>query len=234
MRAQQLERRHTKFFEVINSRSATETCISTAQFLRQFTPKLAEAFHVHFVDHRFVQRDCRSFVMLPVERHIDDNGLRHAPRVIAKILGEILLIIAHYVTEHLIGPTHTACDRFGVRIEQKFRTVEAEAAPWIVRPGNTEPVQLSRPHIRQEHVPNLISMLGERNADAFFSRPDVVEQAKFDTRSVLRKNSEVDAVPHPRGAQRIWITEESPYWSHKHAAHLSGIERALAIANGGD
>jgi hypothetical protein len=68
----------------------------------------------------------------------------------------------------------------------------------------------------------------------FFSRPDVVEQAKFDARSVLRKNSEVDAVPHPRGAQRIWITEESPYWSHKRAAHLCGIERALAIANGGN
>ena len=83
-------------------------------------------------------------------------------------------------------------------------------------------------------MPNLISVLVERNADVFFSRPDVVEQAKFDARGVLGKNSEVDAVPHPRCAQRIWITKESPYRSHKRAAHLSGIERALAIANGGD
>jgi len=64
----------------------------------------------------------------------------------------------------------------------------------------------------------------------FFSRSDVVEQAKLDARSLLGENSEIDAVPDPRGAQRIWITEESPYRSHKRAAHLSGIERTLAIA----
>ena len=178
-------------------------------------PKLTETLHVYFVDHRFVQGNRGSFVMLPVKRRIDDNRLRHAPRVIPKILRQIVLIIAHYVTEHLICPAHTACDRFGIRIEQKFRTIEAEAALWIVWAENAEPVQLSRPRIRQEHVPNLISVLTERNADVFFSRTDVVEQAKLDPRSVLGKNSEVNAVPHPRGAQRIWITEESLYRSHK-------------------
>ena len=30
------------------------------------------------------------------------------------------------------------------------------------------------------------------------------------------------------------MTEKRPYWSHKRAAHLSRIDSALAITNGGD
>jgi hypothetical protein len=90
---------------------------------------------------------------------------------------------------------------------------------------------LSWTHIRQKHVPDLIGVFGDRDANVFFSRLDVVEQAKLNTGSVLGKDGKVDAVPHPRRAQRIGVTEESPYRSHKRAAHLSGIESALAITN---
>jgi hypothetical protein len=80
-------------------------------------------------------------------------------------------------------------------------------------------------------VPDLIGVFSDRDSNVFFSRLDAVEQAKLNTGSVLGKDGKVDAVSHPRRAQRIGVTEESPYRSHKRAAHLSGIESALAITN---
>jgi hypothetical protein len=92
---------------------------------------------------------------------------------------------------------------------------------------------LSWTYIRQKHVPDLIGVFGDRDANVFFSRLDAVEQAKLNTGSVLGKDGKVDPVPHPGRTQRIGVTEESPYRSHKRAAHLSGIESALAITNWG-
>jgi hypothetical protein len=77
----------------------------------------------------------------------------------------------------------------------------------------------------------LISVFVDRDTDVFFCGLDVVEQAKLNPRSVLGKDGKVDAVTHPCRAQRIGMAEESPYRSHKRAAHLSGIESALAITN---
>jgi hypothetical protein len=82
-------------------------------------------------------------------------------------------------------------------------------------------------------VPNLIGVFGDRDTNVFFRGLDAVEQAKLNTRSVFGKDGKIDTVPHPRRAQRIGVTEKSPYRSHKRAAHLSGIESALAISNSG-
>jgi hypothetical protein len=78
-------------------------------------------------------------------------------------------------------------------------------------------------------MPNLIGVFGNRDADVFFSGFDAVKQAKLNTGGVLGKDGKVDTVPHPRRAQRIGVAEESPYRSHKRAAHLSRIESPLAI-----
>jgi hypothetical protein len=80
-------------------------------------------------------------------------------------------------------------------------------------------------------VPNLIGVFVDRDANVFFSSLDVVEQAKLNTGGVLGINGKVHAVPRPRRAQRIWVTEKSFDGSHKRAAHLSGIESTLAITN---
>jgi hypothetical protein len=60
----------------------------------------------------------------------------------------------------------------------------------------------------------LIGVLGDRDANVFFSSLDAVEQAKLNTSGVLGKDRKVDAVPHPCRAQRIWVAEESPYRGH--------------------
>ena len=188
---------------------------------------------MRLVNHGAVQRDARSLVTLPVESSVDDDRLGDSPCVIAEILRQIFLLIADYVTEHFICPAYFSGDGFCIRIEEKFRTVEAQSAFRIVRTGDAETVQLSGPHIRQKHVPDLIGVFSDRDTNVFFRGLETVEQTKLNAGGVLGKNGEVDAVAHPRRPQRIWITEESPYRSHKRAAHLCGIASSLAITNTG-
>jgi hypothetical protein len=74
-------------------------------------------------------------------------------------------------------------------------------------------------------------VFGDRNANVFFSGLDIIEQAKLNTGSVLGKDCKVDAVPRPGRAQGIGIAKKSAYRSHKCAAHLSGMQCALANTN---
>jgi hypothetical protein len=80
-------------------------------------------------------------------------------------------------------------------------------------------------------VPDLVGVLGDRDANIFFGSVNIVEQAKLNRSGRFGKKGKVDAVAQPRRAQGIWITEPGPYRSHRCAAHLCGMERALAIAN---
>src|SRR5437868_6715383 len=102
---------------------------------------------------------------------------------------------------------------------------------WIVRTRHAEAVQLPGPHIGQKRMPDLVSLFCHRNTNVFFGVLGIIEKAKLHTRRVLGKNSEVDAVAHPCRTQRIWVTEEGSYRSHKRAAHLSSIDWSLAIMN---
>ncbi len=82
-------------------------------------------------------------------------------------------------------------------------------------------------------MPHLIGMLGDGNANVLFGGLGIVEQAKLNRGGRFGKEGKVYAVAQPRRAQRIGITEPSLYRSHKRAAHLCGMQRALAITNGG-
>ena len=81
-------------------------------------------------------------------------------------------------------------------------------------------------------MPHLIGVLGDGNANVFFGGLNIVEQAKLNRSGRFRKEGKVYAVAQPGRAQRIGITEPTLYRSHKRAAHLCGMERALAITNG--
>ena len=177
-----------------------------------------------------MQRDAGSPVALPVKCRVDHHRLRHAPCVITEILRQIFLLITDHVSEHLICPTDFSSDSLCIGIEKEFRTVKTQPALWIVRTGNAKTVQLAGARIGQKHVPDLISLFRDRDTNVLFGVLDIVEQAQLNTCSMLGKNGEIDAIPHPCRTQRIRITEESPHGSHKRAAHLSSIGSALATA----
>ena len=171
-------------------------------------------------------------VALPIESGIDHDRLRHPHASSRKSCVRSSFWLADDVTEHFVRPVHVSGDRFRVGIEQQFRTVEAQTVFRIVRTGDAKTVQLSRTHIGQKHVPDLIGLFANWNADVFLGGIDAVEQAKINRGRVLGKDGEVDAVPHPGRAERIGIAKESPYRSHKRAAHLSGIESRVGNLNG--
>src|SRR5204863_4021497 len=122
-------------------------------------------------------------------------------------------------------------DGFRIRIEKEFRAIEPQPALRIVRTGNAKTVQLPWSHNRQKYVPDLVGVVDDRNANIFFGSVNILEQAKLNRSGRFGKKGKVDAVAQPRRAQGIWITEPGPYRSHKRAAHLCGMERALAITN---
>src|SRR5204862_6272586 len=85
----------------------------------------------------------------------------------------------------------------------------------IVRPRNAETVQLSRTHIGQKNVPALIGTFRNWNANVLFGGLAILAQAKLTARSVLGRQSEVHAAPHPCGAEGTRKTAPGSYWRHK-------------------
>ena len=175
---------------------------------------------MHLVDHGTVQRHAGFPVALPVESGIDDDRLRYSPRVITKIASQIFLLISDDITEHFIRPAHFSRDSFRIRIEEKFRTVKPQPLLRIVRAANAKAVQLPWPRVRQKHMPDLVGVFSNRNANVLLGSVNIVEQAQFNRGRGFRKKSKVDAVTHPCRAKGIWIAEPCFYRSHKRAPRI--------------
>src|SRR5581483_2229539 len=99
----------------------------------------------------------------------------------------------------------------------------------VVWAGNAETVQLSRAHIRQKYVPDMVGAFANGNANVFLCSIDAVEQAKLNACGVFGKDCEVNAVAHPGCAEGIGITKASPYRSHKKRREL--IRHRTCIGN---
>ena len=226
---QKLDCRHAQLLQIFDRSRAADTSVSAAEFLRHIRPQLRETFHVHFIDHRAMQRNSGPLVIAPIKRIIDHHRFRHSPRVIAKIARQIFQLVTDDVGKHFVGPIDFAGDRFGIRIEQQLGTVEAHPLLGIVRTVDAVTVKLSRFYIRQENVPDLIGVFGHRDPHVFLRRIHVVEETKINRRGCLGKYGEVDAIPQPGGAERIRITKPNFYRGHNCNPFLSNTDYALAI-----
>src|ERR1700757_1919462 len=99
MHWQQVDCSYSEFLQIINGCRATDRRVRATQLLRNFLPKFAKPFHVHFVNHGSVQWYAGSPIPLPIESGVDDHRLRHAPCIVAEVLSQILLLVADRVTE---------------------------------------------------------------------------------------------------------------------------------------
>ena len=145
---QEFDRGHPQFFQILDRTSAPQSGVGSAQFSRHIWAEPCKTLHVHFINHRTVQRRPRPFVVAPVECVIDHDTFRNAPGVVAKIARKLSLRAADDVSKHLVSPVHLPRDRLRVRIDQQLRAVETHAALRIVRPINAEAIELPRSHIR--------------------------------------------------------------------------------------
>ena len=226
---QEFHRSDPEILQVSDRRFAPQAGIGAAQLLRNIRPKLCETFYMHLVNHRLSQRRSRLAVVAPIKCIVDHDRLGHAPGVVAKILREILLLVAHDVGKHFVSPIHAARDRFRVRIDQYLGVVETQAPLRIVRTRNAIAIELTGARVRKKHMPDMLSALGDWNSNIFLWRIDSIEQAKIDPGRVFGKKSEVHAASRPSCTQRIRVPEPSLYRSHK--LRIASILQRVSLGN---
>ena len=135
---------------------------------------------MHFIDDRFRQRSPQFAIAIPVECIVNHHRFRHSPGVIAKIAGQILLLVADDVAKHFVAPFYPARDRLGVGIKKQLGTVEAHSDFRFVRTRNPITINLSRSRFGQENVPDLVRMFRYGNADVFLACFHTVEETEID------------------------------------------------------
>src|SRR5690349_2828527 len=90
-------------------------------------------------------------IVSPVEKRIDDDGLRHMGCAVRFIDGAVGVIEA--IRKHRLVPLHLPFYSAGIRIEKQFGRMAALTvlrSPWAV---NAEPITLPRSDIGQVAVP---------------------------------------------------------------------------------
>jgi hypothetical protein len=154
--------------------------------------------HVALVDDRPVPRNVERLVEPPRERRVDDDGFRETGGVVVGRRLEILLGPADLVGEERIAPLDRPGDRLRVRIDEELRGVEALPLGRGVRSVDAVAVVLSRAHVGQIAVPDLVGALHHRNLLALDGVVGPLEQTELDRRRLLGEERKVDPFAVPR------------------------------------
>ncbi|MET3823440.1 hypothetical protein ABID76_006166 [Burkholderia ambifaria] len=202
MYRQQFDRRHADRQQVIDERRMRQRRERAA--LRHAQPGAAHrrAAHVRLVDHGAAPRHVRAPVVAPVERLVDDHGLRHRGRRVAAVHRQVRAVRMHAIAEQRVGPAELADQLARVRVEQQLGRVEAMAVLRLVRAIRTKAVHGARMRVRQVAVPHLVGAFGQVEAREFLAAGRV-EHAQLDALRMRGKHREVGAKAVPRGAERI-------------------------------
>ena len=159
MHGQQLNRRDAQRDQMPHRRFATQARIGASQFIGDVGMELGKPFDMQLVNHRFVQGPAGRRVVPPGKGGVDNRRQRSRRRVVALVEGEVRLRIAHLVPEELVCPMGDAADLLGVGIENDLVRVKPMSFGRLVRTMESVTINLSRPAIRQIHVPDLIGLL---------------------------------------------------------------------------
>src|SRR5207248_859051 len=106
-----------------------------------------DALHVRLVDDRFApwHRGCP--VVAPVELIVDDNRFGYAPRRIVDVACQVFGATAESIAEDRRAPVDPPGDGAGVRIDQQFVGIEADAFAWSVTALDAVAVELAGPNV---------------------------------------------------------------------------------------
>ena len=119
--------------------------------------------------------------------------------------------------------------RLGVGVEQQLVVVEAVAGLGLVRAVHPIAVELARAHVGQVAVPDLVGVLGQRDARDL-ALAGVVEQAQLDLFRVRREQREVGAGTVPGRAQADTADPAKPAPSHPLSLSCPGRIRSVRTA----
>jgi hypothetical protein len=166
MNRQQFHGSDTQILEVLDARRMTEPCIRAAKVLRNVGITEAETLYVRLVDHRVRQRYLRSGIVRPVKRIVNDDRLGHAARAVLQVNFE-WVTGSHVVRKNRRPPVNLPGNRFGIRVDQRFRRIEAHPMFGIPRSVHAVVVKLSRLDAVDESVPDKGGPFQQRDAVDF-------------------------------------------------------------------
>jgi hypothetical protein len=138
----------------------------------------------------------------PREGRVHDHALGHAGGVVAAVEGEVLLPVSHAIAEVGVAPAQRAGQLLGVGVEQQLVGIEAVPAFGRIGAVDAVTVELAGPDVGEVDVPDLVGVLGQRDA-LDLAPASRVEQAQVHALRILREQGEVDAASVPGGAARM-------------------------------
>ncbi len=197
-----LDRRHAQPRQVVDHPRVGQPGEGSADLLRHVGELLGHSLDVGLVDDGLGPAPPRADVLAPGVGGVDDHAFRHDACAVAAVHLQVPALRADPVAEAGVVPANLARQRLGVGVDQQLVRVEAVALPGRVGPVYPVAVKVSRPHVRQIAVPDLMRVFGQGNAGRL--APSLrVEQAEFHLLRVGREQGEVHAGAVPGGAQRV-------------------------------
>src|SRR5258708_24809451 len=182
---------------MLDDRRRTEAAIGAAQVWRYIFAFLRQALDVGFIDDGVFPGDVRSrLAAVPVEGFGDDDGLRHAPRIVTPIEREVLARAPGAIGEMRIAPYQPSGKPPGVGVEQQLVGIEAVAVLGLIGPVNAIAIELSRRNVVQITVPYIFGTFGQFDA-LEFAATLTVEQAKLDLLRVGGEQRKIGAPAVP-------------------------------------
>ena len=146
------------------------------------------AAHIALVEYRLSPRHARAIGQCFGARVHDT--LRHVRGAIGGV--DKLFAVFEDVVEHRRMPAEFTGDFTGVRIEQQFGRVTAQAVGWIERPVHAVAVRSTGRAARHIAVPDTVGAL--RQEQNLFLLAGAIKKAEFDLLGHCRINGEVGAV----------------------------------------
>ena len=200
MDREELDRRNAEVAQICHDRCRREAGERAAHGVPDLRVAHREPLDVQFVDYGLVPRTLIR-PPSPGEGRVDHPAFRNERRTVAIVEGQILRVVAHPVAEQSVVPFERADERLGVGVDEQLVVVEAVARLGFVRSVHPIAIELTRPHVRQVAMPDLMRVFRQSDPRDF-GLSAAVEQTKLDPFGVGREQREVRARTVPCRAHR--------------------------------
>ena len=198
MHRQQVHGGDAQALQVGDARVRGQAGVAAALRLGHAGVQLAEAAHMHFVQHAVRPGRGRRDITLPVELFVHHAGLQRQGAVVAKVHAQRVVVGLAAVR---IAPLEVADHLARIGVEQQLVRVEALPVLRLPRPVGTQSVDEAGAGSGQVAMPDIAAACRQGQARGL-DAPRIVVQAKLDGHGMRREHGEVHALGIDAGAQR--------------------------------
>ena len=193
MDRKELDRRNTKVAQVCHNGCRREAAKRATHSVPDLRVAHSEPFDVQFVDYSSVPRALLR-PPSPGEGRIDNPAFRNERRTVPIVEGQILLVVTHPIAEQGVIPFKSTDECFGIGVDEQFMVVEAVARLGFVRSVHSIAIELTRPHVGQIAMPDLVRVF--RQSDPRDFRLSTPSDKQSSTLSAWAENN-AKFVPEP-------------------------------------